>query len=68
MGKVHKEETKGSKEEPKGLVAVEVSGEKRVILVVVPALVLIPLSSSTVGYLKLINFDERRPWPIQINS
>jgi hypothetical protein len=68
MGKVHKEETKGSKEEPKGLVAVEVSGEKRVILVVVPALVLIPLSSSTVGYLKLIDFDRRRLRPIRMSS
>jgi hypothetical protein len=35
-----------------------------VILVVALAPVLIPLSSFTVEYLKLIDFDGRRPWPI----
>jgi hypothetical protein len=37
---------------------------KMVILMVVLAPVLIPLSSFTVEYLKLIDFDGRRLWPI----
>ncbi len=50
------------------MVAAEVVGEILVILVVVLAPVLIPLSSSTVGYLKLIDLNGRRPCPIQMNS